>query len=544
MLKLFFKKLPNIYFLIIFAFLFSPTTYATLSSNTIISENSANFVGNSFNYSFDPLSAISNELLNLNQYSRQSTNLNYDQSNKIDNIGSSSCGYKNKITKASKIIISQEGKVLNSTAPNIKKGQNLFDFWKNTKVLNPYGEKLGSLGDLSEKFFKNYNVLFFVNRSTNNFGILKAVWSSVNNQVTANAKTLEQIELDIFIQELDSSDCDTAISCVIDAVFSASGAFAVCGFDGSCPDMCDRIGKNMKDYEANIERVLCQDVGTAIASIVDLDVLISAALIEISGCVSSCAWPIGTDHKLKEICDDVDKVNKIMSKIACDGTAEEKGNIINGIATNIGQDGNDSSTSISGEFSFGEQIDFANSTVRIDKTLFETSGAGELIRENSDVEESFLFPVRLHPEGTNLEIIQTDLDTFVYETPGKFLLLQFQMTIERTEMSENEYNFTLDILNASIPDFPQLCDENTLLTELVTSFVIDDDINTPLNITATEQWDCESVEPNELTIGMEPNTIGSGCSLANKGDKPFSDLFLLLILFPLIIRLRKFWKRK
>ena len=152
--------------------------------------------------------------------------------------------------------------------------------------------------------------------------------------------------------------------------------------------------------------------------------------------------------------------------------------------------------------------------------------------------------MRLHPEGTNLEIIQTDLDTFVYETLGKFLLLQFQMTIERTEMSENEYNFTLDILNASIPDFPQLCDEDTLLTELVTSFVIDDEINTPLNITATEQWDCDSVEPEILSLGLEPGTTGSGCSLANKGDKPFSDLFLLLILFPLIIRLRKFWKRK
>jgi len=152
--------------------------------------------------------------------------------------------------------------------------------------------------------------------------------------------------------------------------------------------------------------------------------------------------------------------------------------------------------------------------------------------------------VRLHPEGTNLEIIQTDLDTFVYETPGKFLLLQFQMTIERTGMNESDYNFTLDISSASIPDFPQLCDENTLLTELVTSFVIDDEINTPLNITATGQWDCDSVEPEILSLGLELGTTGSGCRLANKGDKPFSDLFLLLILFLLIIRLRKFWKRK
>ncbi len=109
-------------------------------------------------------------------------------------------------------------------------------------------------------------------------------------------------------------------------------------------------------------------------------------------------------------------------------------------------------------------------------------------------------------------------------------------------MLENEYNFTLDILNASIPDSPQLCDENTLLTELVTSFVIDDDINTPVNITAIEQWDCDSAKPELLSIGLDTSSTGGGCSLAGKGANTPSDLFLLLILFSLLIRLRRFWK--
>lgn len=530
----------------IFVFLVSQTTYAAVLNNNLSPETTTKFyqyTRDSNNFLFPDVS----DKLSLNQCVDETLYLNYNNGSSATNLCSTCCGIGTdcNIVEPWKIIISPEGKVLSSTTPNVDKGQNLFDSWPKTTLYDTYGQKLGSIRGVSTKLVVDGEILLFKNKASNLIGVVRAIWSSIDNQNVALAQPVELIELAVFEPpDVSLSDCEVGVDCILKALAGALfPEIGICKFVGTCSDACKDIKENLEEILKAVFEGVCSSVATVIEAIIsDGTVLIYWAIITVAGCIIGCIEPIKKVN-LQTICDDISKAEDAVAKVICVGSDEATGvSIKQGLAIEVGQGSNSARISISGEFSFDGEIDLAASTIRIDSLLNETQGTEELVKENSEVEESFLLPITLLAVNTNSVNSKANSETAIYETPDD-VTPSFQMSIEKKDSTNDLFLFNLDVSNASIPQSPVLCNGDPPSTELLTCFTIDDEFNTPLRVAVMESWRCDALEPKELSIGISQQGGGDGCSLASPEARFKFPIIIFLIFLPLFFRLRKLVKR-
>lgn len=539
-------KIPTFNFFVIFVFLISQGTYAAVLNNNPPTETNTKFnqnarVSNNFLFPDSP------DQRSLNQCVDGTSYLNYNGTDSAADLCSSCCGVSSgcNMVEPWKIVISPDGKVFSSTTPNVDEGQNLFDSWSKTTLYNSYGQKVGSIRDVSTKLVVDGQVLLFENKASNLIGVIRAIWSSIGNQNVALAQPVELIELAVFEPpDVSLSDCELAVDCMLKALVGALFPdIGICKFVGTCSDACKDIKQNLDEILKVVFEGECSSVAAIIGAIItDGSSLIGWALITTAGCVIGCVEP-AKEVNLKTICDDISKAEGAVDEAVCLRSDEATGvSIKQGIATEVGQKSGSSQLSISGEFSFEGEIDLTDSNIRIDDLLNEIQGAEELVKENAEVEESVLLPITLLPMDTNTVSTTAKSATVIYETPDD-VTPSFRMSIEKNDTTNDLFLFTLDVNDASIPISPVLCNGDPPTTELLTSFTVDDNFNTPLRVTAMESWRCDTLEPQKLSIGISQQDGGGGCSLASPGTKFEFPMFILLILLPLFLRLRKLVKR-
>ena len=540
------KKIQTFNIFMIFVFLVSNTSYSLALNNNLLTKTNTNLnqnTGVENNYLFP----YSSGQLSLNQCVDETLYLNFNSASPIADLCSSCCRTGGGCDKVEpwKIVISPDGKVFSSTTPNLEKGQNLFDSWPKTTLYNINGQKLGSLNDVSTKLIEDNQILLFENKASNLVGLIRAIWSSIGNKNLAHAYPVEKIELAVFENpDVSLSACELAVECILKALVGLAfgSVISICAEAGTCSDSCKAVKTNLNKILVQQFEAACSSVAAVISGIISGgETLIATLLVELAGCVVGC---VDYGHiTLKTICDDITKAEDYLAVLICLGSDEATGVIIReGMATEVGQKSTSSQVSISGEFIFEGEIDLAASNIRIDDLLNEIQGTGELLKENAVVEESVLIPIILLPTDTNKVNITAKSASVIYETP-EYLTPSFQMSIEKKDSINGLFLFNLDVSDASIPLSPVLCKGDKLTTELLTSFTVYDNFNTPLRVTAMESWLCDDLEPQKLTIGISQQDAGSGCSLASPETKFEFPMFILLILLPMFLRLRKLVKR-
>ena len=455
----------------------------------------------------------------------------------------SSCGDGNNFITPSKIFISPDGRVLTSTTPGIKKGQNIFKEWENSNVSNFDGLKLGPIAKVSSDQLQGDNILLFENSDTGQFGLIRSIWTSLSNSGKANAQELEQIEIAVYDNEqLRQTPCELSTECILKA---ATGTLfpeiGLCKFEGICKKACKEIRVTLEEIAKAAFFGACSTVAAIIkAEATDGVSVIVSVIIAAVGCLVGCATPF-IDVKLDEFCKDVNKIEDDIAKAYCSVYPEATDvTIDSGLATGIGTGDRNSNVSISGKFSLEEQPDIANSSLRIENFLTETDGAGEIVRENTTDTDNFLFPYLL-PQRENtgsVTLEQTD-GIFVFETP-EGITPNFMVVIERDAIDQNSYSYTIDASDVTATDLPSSCDPDNITSEIMTKFFIDDKQAVPTVVTALEQWECETAGAGTISINLEeePDTTGSGCSIAPKNSGTALDL-LLFLLIPFIFRYRR-----